>query len=1113
MESELSRVIDALPGLVWTALPDGRVDYVNQGWCEYTGLNPDDACALGWQAVTHPTDVHALLDLGRSVLLSGEPGEMEAGLRHWDGEYRRFILGIRPMMDTTGKIIKWCGMGTEIEDGARVENGPHPRNIDLRAIVDSIPAFIGLTAPSGEGEYFNRFAQKYLGLTLDELKGWKGAETVHPEDRPSAIASWKRAVETGEPYEFVHRVRRADGIYRWFHARGLPLRDSNNHIAQWFIVDADIDDETRNTIALAGENRLLETVMTGGTGEKILEAVCLLAEETIGDCYASIELMDASGTRLESIVAPHLPARFIATITDVQVDADSGPCPMAISLNQQIIATDLATETRWTATGWPAMALSQKLQACWATPIVDTDRKAHGALAIYFEHPRSPTSQDRRLIQRLCHMAGINIQRQRSKQSLAQAVEQMQLSEDRLRAMIDTVPGFVWRAGPDGGVEFLNQRWCDYTGISLSDSLGIGWTSRIHPDDAVSLGTYWQVLLGSSEPGSFEARLRRFDGSYRWFLIRAVPLLDDTGRIVNWYGQNTDIDDRKRAELLLEGEKRLLRLMAGSAPLPEVLAALCELVQETFDGALCNVILTDPRRDYSLQGTSLRLVPGAAHNMPATLFEEADGRPLDADISPLALSAMSGETVFSADLEREHRWGAWCSSAILLGFGASHSAPIKSSCGTVIGVLSILHCRAHSTSSAQQSLIAQFTHLASIAIERTRAMAALKRSEAFLAKAQQLSSTGALSWCVETNEITWSDEIYGIYELDPALPATFELIDTRLHPEDITSYHEAFRQHRLKGEDFEHEHRLQMSDGRVKYLHLVAHATKDDEGHLEYIAAVQDVTQRQLSEEALGKIRSELAHVARVTTLGALTASIAHEVNQPLAGIITNANTCLRMLAADPPNIDGARETARRTIRDGNRASDVIKRLRALFAKKTVTVEGVDLNEAAREVIAMLMGELQRNGVTLQPDFTDDLPLITGDRVQLQQVILNLIMNAVDAMNGTTVGSKHMRISTARDGDDRIRFAVRDNGAGFDPHDADRLFHAFYTTKDSGMGIGLSVSRAIIESHDGLLWAQVNDGYGATFAFSLPSLPVDEARSADPMHGDAETDQAMEGIR
>jgi len=383
--------------------------------------------------------------------------------------------------------------------------------------------------------------------------------------------------------------------------------------------------------------------------------------------------------------------------------------------------------------------------------------------------------------------------------------------------------------------------------------------------------------------------------------------------------------------------------------------------------------------------------------------------------------------------------------------------------------------------------------------ERKRAEQELRRSQAFLAEAQHLSRTGSFSWRVATDEITWSEQLYRMFQIDRDAQVTFELICTRIHPEDLSVFQEHIERSRRDRSDVQLEFRLQMPDGAVKYVHVAAHI-RGDHGQPEYIGAVQDVTERRSSEEALSKARSELSQVARVTSLGVLTASIAHEVNQPLSGIITNAGTCLRMLAADPPNVEGARETVRRTIRDGNRAADVISRLRALYGKKEPTIESVDLNEATREVLALSLSELQRNRVIVQQELVDDLPLVAGDRVQLQQVILNLLRNASDAMSTIDDRPRDLLIRTEPDDDGRVRLSVSDVGTGFEPQATDNLFEAFYTTKNEGMGIGLSVSRSIIERHHGRLWAMPNSGPGVTFSFSVPcraeGLTSDGARAS-----------------
>jgi PAS domain S-box-containing protein len=371
-----------------------------------------------------------------------------------------------------------------------------------------------------------------------------------------------------------------------------------------------------------------------------------------------------------------------------------------------------------------------------------------------------------------------------------------------------------------------------------------------------------------------------------------------------------------------------------------------------------------------------------------------------------------------------------------------------------------------------------------------RSEAELRRSEAFLARGQRLSLTGSFSWRVATDEITWSDQLYRIYGLEIGTPVTLEQTRTGVHPEDLGLVEKMVQNARDGKDDFEWQYRLLMPDRSIKYLHAVAYASRDQDGQLEYIAAVQDVTPRRTSEEALAEARAKLAKVAHVTSLGVLTASIAHEVNQPLSGIITNAGTCLRMLDAEPPNLEGARETARRTIRDGNRASDVIARLRALFNKEELALEPLDLNGVIREVITLALSDLQRNRIAHQLELAEDLPTITGDRIQLQQVLLNLLRNASDAMSDVHDRRRGLLIRTEREDGDRVRISVRDAGVGVDPQSISKVLDAFYTTKSDGMGIGLSVSRSIIERHSGCLWAEPNDGPGTTFSFSIPSGPV-----------------------
>ena len=512
--------------------------------------------------------------------------------------------------------------------------------------------------------------------------------------------------------------------------------------------------------------------------------------------------------------------------------------------------------------------------------------------------------------------------------------------------------------------------------------------------------------------------------------------------------------------------------LATQESLRGMLQSCAEALVRHLDAALARIwVIAKDRSTLELQasaGIDTRL-DGAHGNIPV-------GRSLIGVIARERKPCVTDEMMKAPGLDDPERPPAE-------GMAAFAGYPLVAG-GHAVGVLAMFSRKPISYGTTET--LATISDAIAQGIQRAQGQTDLRRSEAFLAEAQRLSRTGSFAWRMEPDEITWSDEAYRIYEFDRGSPITIERIRTRVHPEDVEAFDATVDRARRAGSDFEIQYRLLMPDQSIKHLQVIAHGSGDREGRVEFLGAVQDVTARQLSDEALGKARADLAHLTRVTSLGALTASIAHEVNQPLSGIITNASTCLRMLAADPPNLDGARETARRTIRDANRASEVIGRLRALFSKKAATTEWMDLNETTREVIALSLCELQGNRVVLRPELADDLPAIAGDRVQLQQVILNLLRNASDSMSEVHDRPRQLVIRTERETDDRVRLSVQDAGVGLDPQTLDRLFEVFYTTKQDGMGIGLSVSRSIIEGHRGRLWAEPNDGPGATFSFSIP---------------------------
>jgi PAS domain S-box-containing protein len=373
--------------------------------------------------------------------------------------------------------------------------------------------------------------------------------------------------------------------------------------------------------------------------------------------------------------------------------------------------------------------------------------------------------------------------------------------------------------------------------------------------------------------------------------------------------------------------------------------------------------------------------------------------------------------------------------------------------------------------------------------DRKRAEAQVEQAYLHLAEAQRLSKTGSFITDLSVDDHNWSEEAFRIFEFDPATKLTLQMIRGMVHSEDLPSF-DAVIARGMTGTDVDFVFRIVMSRGAVKHVRGIARITEQIAGRPLFIGALQDVTESKVAEEALNRARSELAHMARVTTLSALTASIAHEVNQPLAAIVADGTASLNWLAAAPPDLDRVRDALDAIVTDGHRAAEVIQRIRQLATKSAPRKDRLDVNGVVGDVEPLVRAELGRHEVELTLDLARGLPPVIGDRVQLQQVLLNLVMNGMEAMAAVTDRPRELLIRSRPHEEDQILVAVQDMGVGIDPNDLDQLFNAFFTTKPGGMGIGLSICRSIVDAHGGRLWATPNAGYGATFHFALPGIWV-----------------------
>jgi PAS domain S-box-containing protein len=746
----------------------------------------------------------------------------------------------------------------------------------------------------------------------------------------------------------------------------------------------------------------------------------------------------------------------------------------------------------------------------------------------------------------------------------AEGVQRSGTAEDRLRLVIDTIPVQVTRARPDGSLDFINHRWLEFLGVSVEMVQDWGWTTVTHPEDVDRFLRGWRSAMASGEPFEDETRVRCADGQYRWLLVRAVPLRDDSGNIVNWYAAAVDIEDRKRAEekvrmsefYLTEAQTlshtgsfgwsvttgeifwsdetyRIFDYDRETKPTielvlerthPEDRTKIQELIaraskeEKDFevehrlllpDGSIKSAhVVAHARKDGSGKLEFVGVVMDVTTARQATAaLEDREGkirRLVDANILGIFIWNLEGAIVEANEAflrmvqyGREDlcsgrvrwtdltpaEWRERSERALTELKGTGTVQPYEKEYfrkdGSRVPVLIGLAVFQEGGNEG----VAFVLDLS----EQKRAEEALRSSAAYLAEAQRLAHTGSWAWSPDQDIRYWSEECYRVLSFDPqdGLPR-FEDFFQRLHPDDQPGFRELIQTAIREKAEWEADYRIVHPDGPVRDIHVVGHPVLSTSGHLvEFVGTVIDVTERKRADQEHARLRqleADLAHINRVSTLGEMAASLAHEIKQPIAAAITSANSCIEWLAHEPPNLDRARAAAARIDKYGNRAVEIIDRIRSLYKKSPPRRELVDVNGIIQEMLMLLKGEANRYSVAMGTELSAELPKIMVDPVQLQQVFMNLMLNAIEAMKDS--GGELTVKSQLQDG--QLQFSVSDIGVGLPAEGVDQMFSAFFTTKPQGSGMGLAISRSIVESHGGRLWAAANGRQGATFHFTLP---------------------------
>ncbi|KAA0697854.1 PAS domain S-box protein [Neorhizobium sp. P12A] len=1019
----------------------------------------------------------------------------------------------------------------------------------LRELVETLPARIWCTTPTGEPFYFSKQLREFYGFNMDEKDQADHARlsnilaaTIHPDDLEVAGTLFAKSLATGEPYMVRHRQRLFDGTYRWVQTHATAMRGANGEITRWNGINFDIHDLVIAQEALRDRERELSQLIN-----MVPAQIRRLTPEG-QPTFFNKRLLDFFG--VDSLTQLDNPDRSrLATAMHTYVHPED--------------STRLLDAVRHSvATGKPNAMKYRMLRADgvyrWVDGRWEPSRDDDGTIVEWFA-------------------ISIDIDDE------VKAEEALRTREREFSQLVNMVPSYLWRLTPDGVPNFFNQRLIDFLGLDLGDvdvegvhPLAAIIQAAVHPDDSTRMTQALFHSVGTGERFSMKYRLRRADGVYRWVEGSAEPMLDDDGRIVQWYGLSHDIDDLVQAEEALRNSKQQLEQMIDAVPFSILSFApsgrmtyVSKRYQEQAGTPMAQIedfdmLARDVAHPQDFPAMFAKAKNGFATGQPfvnrfrrrlmnggyrwiearAQPLRDANGavvqwyiasidiedemnaqealRNREREFSQLVAMVPSllwrlspdGEPTFfnkrlmdffgvgmaKADELDAHQMAAIIEAAIHPDDAAGWAEALKYSVNT--GERFSRRYRLRRADGAyrwvegsaeplrdESGRIVQWYGLSHDVDDQLRAEETLRESEKQLRRLVDALPT--LIWAAEPDgEPSYLNrrlaEYVGLTLADLNSPDASRLqmaIQNSVHPDDAASVGHALVHSFATGETFAMKYRQRRADGVYRWINGRAEPLRDASGYvLQWYGVSFDIDDDVRTQEELRRTQERLAVASQAASLAELSASIAHEVNQPLAAIVANSHACHRWLSVDPPNVARAKIVAERIIRDANAAADVVGRVRALFRQSVEARISTTLAGVIAEAGSLMAEEAARRRIRMDIYIESNLPPVTLDVIQIQQVLINLIRNGMEAMDPTT-GEKILEVRAHRAGNE-IQTEISDHGRGIEF--PDRIFEPFFTTKGTGMGMGLAICRSIVESHGGRLWAENNEPNGARFIFILP---------------------------